>query len=333
MKLHRRAFTLVELLVVIAIIGILIGLLLPAVQAAREAARRTQCGNNLKQAGLAIQNYHDTYKRFPPAGLNYGWCRYGATIKAVPNPIVTNTNGWTLLLPYMEETAKFDALDQTKAFSTVMVGNNCTGCSPNTATGGLQGNPAAEGHAAVISRLISTLVCPSDPGDKFLPANSQFYSIDTTSGFRAAKSSYDFSVFSQYDCLRWELDPMPQRNVFGENSKTNTAMILDGTSNTVAIAEGTFEVSNGQRAGWGFRGWVQQGIDLPTGINVWFWAPANPQVKYGRVGSWQQCASLHPGGAQVVMADGAVKMLKQTTSTVVLTRLARIADGQTVIVP
>ena len=65
---RRRAFSLVELLVVIAIIGILLGLLLPAVQAAREAARRSRCTNNLKQIGLALQNYHGTHKAFPPSG-------------------------------------------------------------------------------------------------------------------------------------------------------------------------------------------------------------------------------------------------------------------------
>ena len=99
----RTGFTLVELLVVIAIIGILIALLLPAVQAAREAARRSQCTNNLKQIGLALQNYHDTFKTFPPVSI------FG---QAGPYPQRAYHHTWcTAILPFMEQQPLYDSVD------------------------------------------------------------------------------------------------------------------------------------------------------------------------------------------------------------------------------
>jgi prepilin-type N-terminal cleavage/methylation domain-containing protein/prepilin-type processing-associated H-X9-DG protein len=112
----KRGFTLVELLVVIAIIGILVALLLPAIQAAREAARRTQCRNNLKNIGLAIHNFHDTYNFFPMGGtepeakitfyLRDSGTATEANRKGPPNGPKEQGLGWMYqILPYLEEGA------------------------------------------------------------------------------------------------------------------------------------------------------------------------------------------------------------------------------------
>src|SRR5688500_16410885 len=98
----RGGFTLIELLVVIAIIAVLISLLLPAVQQAREAARRTQCKNNLKQIGLALHNYHDTFNRFPPGSL---WFNKKLPADANGQNYGEYGPSWlVLILPQMEQT-------------------------------------------------------------------------------------------------------------------------------------------------------------------------------------------------------------------------------------
>jgi prepilin-type N-terminal cleavage/methylation domain-containing protein/prepilin-type processing-associated H-X9-DG protein len=107
MTLHSRrppGFTLIELLVVIAIIAILIALLVPSVQKVREAAARTQCDNNLKQMGVAMHMYHDTYKMFPPAFTK-------VSVPLAPNQI-TNNWGWSvMLLPFLEQDALYNTLN------------------------------------------------------------------------------------------------------------------------------------------------------------------------------------------------------------------------------
>ncbi len=109
-----HGFTLVELLVVIAIIGILVALLLPAIQAAREAARRTQCINNLKQYGIALQNYHSTNEAFPP----------GALMKKSPTDVYANANA--SLLPYFEESALHNLYDPNEQWENQPPGPDAT---------------------------------------------------------------------------------------------------------------------------------------------------------------------------------------------------------------
>src|SRR5947207_299613 len=110
--MRRSAFTLVELLVVIAIIGVLVALLLPAVQAGREAARRSQCMNNLRQIGLALHTYHDTFRVFPPSYLTVPG---GSPSMGPPDPENGDAGpGWTalmLLLPQVEQGNLYNSFD------------------------------------------------------------------------------------------------------------------------------------------------------------------------------------------------------------------------------
>ena len=109
--LYRHAFTLVELLVVIAIIGILIGMLLPAIQSVRESARSIVCRNNLRQMGLALQNYHSTFMHFP-AGVT-GWRPFGSADQSKLNL------AWSVfILPQLEQENLYRQLDLSQAYDS-----------------------------------------------------------------------------------------------------------------------------------------------------------------------------------------------------------------------
>ena len=334
-RVHQKiGFTLVELLVVITIIGILIALLLPAVQAAREAARRMHCSNNLKQIGVALHNYHATHACFPPGGIGYGWCGWAGNPEWC-SKMVMNKNGLLLLLPYLEQQPLSDGFDQSQCASNIMKGNGCGSCrEPNGAQGTWAGDVQTSGKAEVVSTSLAVFTCPSDNGDPFLPAGSDAYDVKSGTSYEGAKTNYDLSASNDFYCNAWKREDKKTRRIFGENSDSRIALITDGTSNTVAVAETCFDVWNGMCPAWGYRAWVMVGIDVGRyGINVWHWPPYLPDPRRGQLRSWAHSGSLHPGGAHFLFADGSVQFYMETSDQVVLEAISTMSGGDRVSLP
>jgi len=271
---HRRkryGFTLIELLVVIAIIAVLIALLLPAVQAAREAGRRAQCTNNMKQIGLAVANYTDTFGSYPPGGIT------DPVGKSPWNQYANALNWRAMILPQMEGTAAYNAIN----FSV-------------NADGGSGYTVQSFGFYTVYSLTFNSWLCPSDgtngqgklPNGQFPDGNSnnpkgQYTNQikDRTTGQYTSwipVSNYGGSFGDNYaggplcgGCLPWETYPNPavgkqkigwdgywgtyygqpggftagagiMRGIFdyrGTQPTATIASITDGTSNTVVVGE------------------------------------------------------------------------------------------------
>jgi hypothetical protein len=181
-----------------------------------------------------------------------------------------------------------------------------------------------------MSTLVPVFLCPSDPGRTHLGLGTTY---GVSAGNGGAKTCYDFITSrADFTCNSWSRAATTSRRIFGENSSSMFRDITDGSSNTLAIGESTLEVANGEPNPWGYRGWVQTGVDVATsGINLWDVVSGSEKV--GTLNSWGQAGSLHTGGCHFTLADGAVRFISENVNLTVLTRLATMADGNATQVP
>jgi prepilin-type N-terminal cleavage/methylation domain-containing protein/prepilin-type processing-associated H-X9-DG protein len=317
MTLRRRAFTLIELLVVIAIIAVLIGLLLPAVQKVREAAARMSCQNKIKQIGLAIHNYHDANGGMPPSMSD------------------VSGMGWqVLVLPYLEMDSLYRQMDHTTA------GMNHTIAKRNDPFGLTRVNaylcPAAQlerqgrGPTDNSNAGFVDLIPPTAAGE---PAyTTHYYGLNGPRGNHPVTGAVYPVGTTVHETVPTGRTGMFQRKVFA----ISIAAIPDGTSNTMMVGEMSW---SSETFGSRFRTWLRGGDEGAATVtnggsfsvscrNVM--KPINSGLTSNQLVPYNDMpmGSMHPGGANFVFGDGAVRFVRDSMDIATYKSLASRDQGE-----
>jgi prepilin-type N-terminal cleavage/methylation domain-containing protein/prepilin-type processing-associated H-X9-DG protein len=301
----RAAFTLIELLVVIAIIAVLVALIMPAVQAARESANRAKCQNNLKQLGLAAQEYHDAFNAFPA-----GWYCYTPTIDANGNVTAGDINCQYNYSPYQDYmwngiVGLFVKMEQNNLYNEINF--NLLTQDPSNAT--------------AIRRTIDGFVCPSNRRAVTVQNSPNPYSIIGPSDYRGNMAAGTVVPASGTACPTLDLTNVNclvyNNGLTYQNSAVNMADITDGTSTTVIFGE-----SLSPTGVWAYAtsSTVRTNIDRTI----------NKPILYNGLNYYTYWMSRHPNMVNFSFCDGSVRPVTQLINKNVLNKIMTRSGGETV---
>jgi prepilin-type N-terminal cleavage/methylation domain-containing protein len=297
----RTGFTLIELLVVIAIIAVLIGLLLPAVQKVREASARARCMNNLKQIGLCLHNHHDGKGRLPAGGYT----------PTAPAPVPQNDTGigyLVHLLPYVEQASLYTTFNTTRKY-----------------------NDAANLPGSIVR--VPIYLCPSltiertQSATETGPGSVLMYTTHYYGNMGPVDANTPL-IYAKDDSTRGGIS---RQGVLGRDTAYTFAEITDGLSNTFAVGEISYDKPS--LTDDGYRGWTRgcssgTGGGAVCGTSKSLFNAINGPGYDGTYFNRIVFGSQHPGGANFVMSDGAVRFVGDNTGQSVLWASASRNGGE-----
>ena len=343
-KSKRAGFTLVELLVVIAIIGILVALLLPAVSAAREAARKMSCSNNLKQIGLAMRTYHNTYGSLPHNGM-YSWTRQTNNGQTWHGS--SHGSPWVRLLPFLEQDPLY------KAFNFTVSGRRASAPYRNWSIF----ETMTHTHSGVThmnrTEILPVLICPSADVDPYVHrANYEIDPAISTYGYSmgAQRSNSWNNACTSYPGNIFQTGPSNHGNdgrgfrISGVFSRLAWAArfrdVSDGESQVIMVGELLPQKSDHYVNGWTHANATWSLTTAPINFPIvgvgdpgFSWGRNNPPLNPRNCSHFKNWAtsqgfkSQHKGGAQFVLVDGSVQFLSENIDYITYNRLGDRRDG------